>query len=104
MNLVQETGEVGLSGVALSLWRKEGSSFIDTGFRTTTDSQGNYRFGTELKLVPGTYQFERRSRWATLALEPFRLDRWSWNRRPNRGWHYGYLDRDQYPKRRSTCD
>ena len=55
-NLVQESGDRGIAGVQLALWRKEGTGYVDTGFRTTTDSQGNYRFGVELKLMPGTYQ------------------------------------------------
>lgn len=56
MNLVQEGSEQGLAGVQLDLWRKEGSTYVNTGFKTTTDSQGHYRFGTDLKLMPGTYQ------------------------------------------------
>jgi serine-aspartate repeat-containing protein C/D/E len=56
LNLRQESGDRGLAGVQLELFRKEGSRFVSTGYRTNTDSQGNYRFGTELKLKPGTYQ------------------------------------------------
>ncbi len=56
LNLQQDNGELGLRGVQLELFRKEGSSFVSTGHKTTTDAQGNYRFGLELKLKPGTYQ------------------------------------------------
>jgi protocatechuate 3,4-dioxygenase beta subunit len=56
LNLVQDGSDAGLSGVQLELFRKQGSTFVSTGHRTTTDSQGNYRFGTELNLTPGTYQ------------------------------------------------
>ncbi len=56
MNLRQDGGEVGLANVALELWRKEGNNYVSTGHRTTTDTQGNYKFGVELNLQPGTYQ------------------------------------------------
>lgn len=55
-NLNQDGGESGIANVNLALFRKNGSTFVDTGFTTRTDSQGNYRFGTELGLLPGTYQ------------------------------------------------
>ncbi len=56
MDLTQDPQDVGLSGVRLELWKKEGSGYVNTGHRTTTDAQGNYKFGVELKLTPGTYQ------------------------------------------------
>jgi serine-aspartate repeat-containing protein C/D/E len=56
VNLRQDSGEVGIGGVAIELWRRDGNAWVDTGKRTTTDAQGNYRFGTELGLMPGRYQ------------------------------------------------
>ena len=56
VNLKQDSGEQGLQGVTLELFRKEGNQYITTGQRTTTDAQGHYRFGLELSLKPGTYQ------------------------------------------------
>ena len=56
INLKQDSGEIGIQGVTLELFRKEGSQFITTGNRATTDAQGRYRFGLELGLKPGTYQ------------------------------------------------
>jgi serine-aspartate repeat-containing protein C/D/E len=56
LNLRQDPGERSLSSVQLELLRQENGRYISTGHRTSTDSQGNYRFGTELKLKPGTYQ------------------------------------------------
>nr|WP_246109755.1 SdrD B-like domain-containing protein [Roseimaritima multifibrata] len=58
LDLLRETGEEGLPGVELTLLQRNESSgqFVDTGFRTTTDSAGNYQFGTSLGLMPGTYR------------------------------------------------
>ncbi len=56
VNLKQDVGELGLQGVALELFRKEGNQYITTGHRATTDLQGRYRFGLDLNLQPGTYQ------------------------------------------------
>ncbi|WP_164101248.1 SdrD B-like domain-containing protein [Candidatus Laterigemmans baculatus] len=58
LNLKREAGERTLSGVELSLWRRDDASgrFVDTGLTTTTDAAGRYRFGTELGLMPGTYR------------------------------------------------
>ena len=56
VNLKQDSGEAGIQGVAMELFRKEGSQYISTGHRATTDAQGRYRFGLELNLKPGTYQ------------------------------------------------
>jgi serine-aspartate repeat-containing protein C/D/E len=55
-NLAQAAAEPGIAGVQLSLWKKNGSAYVDSGFTTTTDAEGNYRFGRELGLTPGTYQ------------------------------------------------
>jgi uncharacterized surface anchored protein len=56
LDLTQDTGESGISGVTLGLWKKEGGSFVFTGHSTTTDSQGHYRFAESLDLLPGIYQ------------------------------------------------
>jgi len=56
INLRKDSGEVALQGVTLELFRKAGNQYITTGLRTTTDGQGQYRFGLELNLKPGTYQ------------------------------------------------
>jgi serine-aspartate repeat-containing protein C/D/E len=57
LNLVRETGETLLSGVLVSLWKKDANGqYVDTGRSTTTDAQGRYEFGTELGLLPGDYQ------------------------------------------------
>ena len=45
-----------IAGVALALWKKQGADFVITGKTTTTDSQGFYKFGTDLNLTPGVYQ------------------------------------------------
>ncbi len=45
-----------LSGVRLELFRKDGNSYVSTGHTTTTDASGNYKFGVELNLMPGTYE------------------------------------------------
>ena len=56
LDLTQDAGESGLAGVTLSLWKKIGSEYVDTGVTAITDSQGNYVFSHELGLTPGTYQ------------------------------------------------
>lgn len=56
LDLRQDAGEPGLAGVALTLWRLDNGSYRSTGHTTTTDAQGRYAFGTELELLPGTYQ------------------------------------------------
>jgi protocatechuate 3,4-dioxygenase beta subunit len=55
-NLSIESGERRLAGVNLELWALNGSQYVATGHRTVTDGQGRYRFGTDLGLLPGTYQ------------------------------------------------
>jgi protocatechuate 3,4-dioxygenase beta subunit len=55
-NLVQESGEPGLQGVALSLWQRVDGQWVFTGHTTTTDAQGNYFFGPERQLLPGVYE------------------------------------------------
>lgn len=57
LDLTQDGTESGITGVVLSLWKKDANgNFVSTGFTTTTDAQGNYRFGEDLNLMPGTYQ------------------------------------------------
>lgn len=57
LNLIQSSGEKSLSSVRLDLYRKNSSgTFEFTGFWTTTDANGRYSFGTNLKLMPGIYQ------------------------------------------------
>ncbi|XZE36118.1 SdrD B-like domain-containing protein [Pirellulaceae bacterium SH501] len=56
LNLIQENGEQGIPNVRLELFRLENGSYVSTGFTTTTDANGRYEFGTNLGLMPGTYQ------------------------------------------------
>lgn len=56
LDLHQDPGEPGLVGVQLSLWKKVGNDFVDTGLKTNTNSLGDYEFGTNLNLKPGIYQ------------------------------------------------
>jgi len=50
---VQDTGEVGLSGVTLTLLELEGTQYVATGKTAVTDAQGNYTF---TGILPGTYR------------------------------------------------
>ncbi|MEW4452760.1 SdrD B-like domain-containing protein [Bremerella sp. JC817] len=56
LSLTQDPGEVGIAGVSLTLWKKENGVFVNTGHTVVTDANGNYLFGTDLGLDPGTYQ------------------------------------------------
>ncbi|MEW4566148.1 SdrD B-like domain-containing protein [Bremerella sp. JC770] len=56
LSLTQDVGEEGIAGVSLTLWKKENGVFVNTGHTVTTDANGNYLFGEELGLQPGTYQ------------------------------------------------
>ncbi|HOM16098.1 MAG TPA: SdrD B-like domain-containing protein, partial [Thermoguttaceae bacterium] len=58
MNNSIDSGELGIAGVQLSLWRKEGDAYVDTGLRATTDALGYYRFEatSEVSLDPGVYR------------------------------------------------
>ncbi|MBI1249078.1 hypothetical protein GC197_14700 [bacterium] len=56
LSLTQDAGEQGIANVSLSLWQKVNGVFVDTGYTTTTDANGNYIFGQDLGLQPGTYQ------------------------------------------------
>ncbi len=55
-DLTLQAGEQRLSGVKVDLFRLENGNYVTTGHTTTTDSQGRYSFGTNLGLLPGTYQ------------------------------------------------
>jgi serine-aspartate repeat-containing protein C/D/E len=55
-NLSQDPNDLGIANVRLELWRKEGSTYINTGLTANTNSQGAYKFGLDLRLAPGTYQ------------------------------------------------
>jgi serine-aspartate repeat-containing protein C/D/E len=52
----QDAGEPSLSGVTLTLFKKAGGVWTNTGHTTQTDAQGRYKFGLELNLQPGVYQ------------------------------------------------
>ena len=57
LDMLRESGESGLAGVELSLWKQSAAgSYQDTGHRATTDSAGRYRFAQSLGLMPGTYR------------------------------------------------
>lgn len=55
-NLTLDSGEARLANVELELFRNDNGNYVSTGFKTVTDSQGAYSFGTNLKLMPGIYQ------------------------------------------------
>ena len=56
LDLHRDPAEPPIAGVSLALWKKQGADFVFTGKTATTDSQGFYKFGTELNLTPGVYQ------------------------------------------------
>ncbi len=55
-DLIIQSNEARLANVRLDLYRLVNGNYVATGHSTTTDSQGNYKFGIELALQPGTYQ------------------------------------------------
>ena len=55
-DLSQDAGEPNIAGVTLSLFKKVGGVWQNTGHTTQTDAQGRYKFGLDLNLQPGTYQ------------------------------------------------
>ncbi len=55
-DLIQDAGDNGITGVTLSLWKKQGNSYVFTGQTTQTNSLGDYQFGASLSLQTGTYQ------------------------------------------------
>ncbi|HUP79674.1 MAG TPA: SdrD B-like domain-containing protein, partial [Pirellula sp.] len=56
LSLTQDANEVGIAGVSLTLFRLENGNYVSTGNSTTTDPHGQYQFGLNLALAPGTYQ------------------------------------------------
>ncbi len=58
LNLNLDAGETLLRDVEIELWKLDTSTnqYVDTGFSTRTDANGNYQFGTDLGLTPGTYR------------------------------------------------
>ncbi|QDV58092.1 MSCRAMM family protein [Rosistilla oblonga] len=60
LNLVQSASEKGIPGVELRLYMLDEASgqFQYTGHSTQTDANGDYHFGTDLDLMPGTYHIE----------------------------------------------
>lgn len=56
ISLTQDSGEAGIGGVSLTLFRLESGSYVSTGKTAISDQQGRYRFGFDLGLPPGTYQ------------------------------------------------
>ena len=57
LDAVRQTGEQALAGVTLTLWKQDAAgNYADTGYRSTTDSQGHYTFAKSLGLTPGTYR------------------------------------------------
>jgi serine-aspartate repeat-containing protein C/D/E len=57
LNCVRDSGEQGISNVQITLQRlSESNGQFVTVAQTQTDSQGNYQFGKELNLMPGTFQ------------------------------------------------
>ena len=49
----QETGDLGIAGVQLTLYDLENGNYVATGKTATTDASGNYEF---TGILPGTYQ------------------------------------------------
>jgi protocatechuate 3,4-dioxygenase beta subunit len=76
LNLTQDAGEMGIGGVQLTLFRLENGNYVNTGVKTTTDSQGKYQFGVDLGLAPGTYQIRESqpANYFSVGAAPGRLD------------------------------
>ena len=55
-DLTQDRGEANLVGVTLALWTKVNGQYVFSGHTTTTNAQGEYKFGLDLNLQPGVYQ------------------------------------------------
>ncbi|QDT05620.1 Serine-aspartate repeat-containing protein D precursor [Rubripirellula lacrimiformis] len=57
LDQIRQSGETLLSGVGIALWKQDSSGqYADTGFRATTNDQGEYIFAKSLGLTPGTYR------------------------------------------------
>ncbi|MFM8172598.1 MAG: SdrD B-like domain-containing protein, partial [Pirellulaceae bacterium] len=55
-NGFQESGELALAGVRLTLWKDEGGQPVPLDRTAVTDSQGRYLFGADQPLMPGVYE------------------------------------------------
>jgi serine-aspartate repeat-containing protein C/D/E len=75
-DLMLQSGEKRLAGVKLELFRLADGSYVSTGHSTTTDSNGQYKFGTALALMPGTYQVRETqpSGYYSVGATPGKLD------------------------------
>ena len=56
LSLTKDASENGLPNVTLELYRFENGNYVTTGHTTTTNQLGQYEFGVNLGLQPGTYQ------------------------------------------------
>ena len=76
LSLTQDADEMGIGGVQLTLFRLENGNYVNTGVKTTTDSQGRYQFGVDLGLAPGTYQIRESqpANYFSVGAIPGRLD------------------------------
>ncbi|MEI7460930.1 MAG: SdrD B-like domain-containing protein [Pirellula sp.] len=76
LSLTQDADEMGIGGVQLTLFRLENGNYVNTGVKTTTDSQGRYQFGVDLGLAPGTYQIRESqpANYLSVGAAPGRLD------------------------------
>lgn len=55
-DLQLQSTEKRLAGVTLELFVQTSTGYVSTGHQATTNAQGEYTFGTQLGLQPGTYQ------------------------------------------------
>lgn len=55
-DLIQDAGDTGIPSVTLTLFKKVGNNWVSTGHTRQTNSLGDYEFGLDLGLQPGTYQ------------------------------------------------
>lgn len=55
-NGFQESGELALAGVRLSLWKEAAGQSVPLDLTAVTDSQGRYLFGADQPLTPGVYE------------------------------------------------
>jgi len=59
LDLVQGPNEQGIAGVSLTLWQNVNGQMVNTGHTVVTDAHGNYEFGENLDLKPGTYEIRQ---------------------------------------------
>ncbi len=76
LDLTPQAIEQRLAGVRLELFVKSTSGYISTGHTTLTDSQGQYNFGANLGLLPGTYQVREQqpTGYFSVGATPGKLD------------------------------